>query len=68
MLTWCGLRGGVSVALALSLPSVAARAPLLEACYGVAVFTIVVQGLTVPSLIRRLYGVRPGAGAGAGAE
>jgi CPA1 family monovalent cation:H+ antiporter len=67
VLTWCGLRGGVSVALALSLPSVAARAPLLEACYGVAVFTIVVQGLTVPSLIRRLYGVRPGAGAGAGA-
>jgi Na+:H+ antiporter len=59
VLTWGGLRGGVSVALALSLPDVPSRAPLLEACYGVVVVTVVLQGLTLPRLIRRLYGPQP---------
>jgi monovalent cation:H+ antiporter, CPA1 family len=56
ILTWGGLRGGVSVALALSLPPTPFKDTLLTVCYGVVVFTIIVQGLTMPWLIRRLFG------------
>jgi monovalent cation:H+ antiporter, CPA1 family len=52
VLTWGGLRGGISVALALSLPAGAPRAHLLPVCYAVVVFTIIVQGLTMPRLVR----------------
>jgi monovalent cation:H+ antiporter, CPA1 family len=58
ILTWGGLRGGVSVALALSLPPTPFKDTLLTVCYGVVVFTIIVQGLTMPWLIRRLFGER----------
>jgi CPA1 family monovalent cation:H+ antiporter len=54
ILTWGGLRGGISVALALSLPASTYRGALLTVCYGLVVFTIVVQGLTMPWVIRRL--------------
>ena len=54
VLTWGGLRGGISVALALSLPEVAARDTLLAVTYGVVIFSIVVQGLTVEPLVRRV--------------
>jgi monovalent cation:H+ antiporter, CPA1 family len=67
VLTWGGLRGGISVALALSLPDGAFRTPLLQVCYAVVVFTIVVQGLTMPVLVGRLYGAAvrvPGRGSG----
>lgn len=53
VLTWGGLRGGISVALALSLPAGAPRGHLLPVCYAVVVFTIIVQGLTMPRLARR---------------
>lgn len=53
ILTWGGLRGGVSVALALSLPESDAKALLLSATYAVVIFSIVVQGLTVKWVIRR---------------
>jgi CPA1 family monovalent cation:H+ antiporter len=53
ILTWGGLRGGVSVALALSLPESEAKPVLLAATYGVVIFSIVVQGLTVKWLIKR---------------
>jgi len=56
VLTWGGLRGGLSVAMALSLPDGTYRSPLLQVCYAVVVFTVVVQGLTMPPLVRRLYG------------
>jgi CPA1 family monovalent cation:H+ antiporter len=56
VLTWGGLRGGISVALALTLPASPVRAQLLLICYTVVIFTIVVQGLSMPWLIARLYG------------
>lgn len=52
LLTWGGLRGGISVALALSLPAGPERDILLTITYFVVVFSIVVQGLTISSLIR----------------
>ena len=55
VLTWGGLRGGISVALVLSLEPSPYRGTLLAVCYGVVVFTIIVQGLSMPLLVRRLY-------------
>lgn len=51
VLTWSGLRGGISVALALSLPRSPAAESILVVCYVVVVFTIVVQGLTMARVI-----------------
>ena len=55
IMTWGGLRGGISVALALTLvdhdPEV--YAPILTMTYVVVVFSIVVQGLTISPLLRR---------------
>jgi CPA1 family monovalent cation:H+ antiporter len=55
VLTWGGLRGGISVALALTLEPSPYRGTLLAICYAVVVFTILVQGLSMPALARRLY-------------
>lgn len=52
ILTWGGLRGGISVALALSLPAGQERDILLTMTYLVVVFSIVVQGLSVGRLIK----------------
>jgi CPA1 family monovalent cation:H+ antiporter len=54
ILTWGGLRGGLSVAMALSLPDGPSKAPILTIAYGIVVFSIVVQGLTLAPLARRL--------------
>ncbi len=54
VLTWGGLRGGISVALALALPASVHKDALLAVCYGVVVFSVIVQGLTVEPLIRRV--------------
>lgn len=53
IMTWSGLRGGISVALALSLPSNPTRDLLLTMTYAVVIFSIVIQGLTIPHLLRR---------------
>lgn len=54
ILTWGGLRGGISVALALSLPESPEKQILLTVCYAVVLFSIIVQGLTVGRLAQRL--------------
>ncbi len=52
ILTWGGLRGGISVALALSLPLGEARDAIITITYAVVVFSILVQGLTLGRLLR----------------
>ncbi|MCU0626883.1 MAG: sodium:proton antiporter [Gemmatimonadaceae bacterium] len=54
LLTWAGVRGGISIALALALPAGDVRTALLTATYVVVVFSIVVQGLTVGVVAERL--------------
>ena len=52
ILTWAGLRGGISVALALSLPDIEFKPLILTATYTVVVFSILIQGLTIGKIIR----------------
>ena len=54
VLTWGGLRGGISVALALSLPDSAIKETILAVTYGVVIFSIVVQGLTVKFVVKQM--------------
>jgi CPA1 family monovalent cation:H+ antiporter len=57
VLTWAGVRGGLSVAMALSLPRSRERAIVLAATYVVVVFSIIVQSLTLERVIVRMgYG------------
>ena len=51
ILTWAGLRGGISIALALSLPHSAYREIILAGSYFVVIFSIVIQGLTLNRVI-----------------
>ena len=53
VLTWGGLRGGLSVAMALSLPATPYKNLIVTIAYGIVVFSIVVQGLTLEWVARR---------------
>ncbi len=53
VLTWGGLRGGISVALALSLPESAEKNLILVMTYGVVIFSIVVQGVSVKKVVEK---------------
>jgi CPA1 family monovalent cation:H+ antiporter len=72
VLTWAGVRGGLSVAMVLSLPPSRERSIILAATYVVVVFSIIVQSLTLERLIVRLgYGhalARAEEGGAAGAQ
>jgi CPA1 family monovalent cation:H+ antiporter len=52
VLTWGGLRGGISIALVLALPAGELRSILLTATYAVVVFSLLVQGLTLERVAR----------------
>lgn len=52
ILTWGGLRGGISVALALSIPASAERDLIVAVTYVIVVLSILVQGLTIGKLIK----------------
>jgi CPA1 family monovalent cation:H+ antiporter len=53
-LIWGGLRGGISVALALGLPPGPPRSTVLSATYIVVLFSVIVQGATIEPLLARL--------------
>lgn len=55
LMTWGGVRGGISVALALSLPETEYKNSILIVTYVVVVFSIFGQGLTIAPLARRLF-------------
>jgi CPA1 family monovalent cation:H+ antiporter len=52
-LTWAGIRGGISVALALSVPESPAKTAILAATYAVVLFSIIVQGSTLGAVARK---------------
>ena len=55
VLTWGGLRGGISVALVLSLPQSEERNMLLALTYAVVLFSIVVQGLSIGKVVKSSF-------------
>ena len=54
ILTWGGLRGGIAVALALSLPVNEYKPTILTITYAVVLFSIIVQGLTIKPLVEHI--------------
>lgn len=60
ILTWAGLRGGISIAMALTLPPSPYREMILASCYFVVIFSIIFQGLTLKKVVD--IGVRLKAG------
>jgi CPA1 family monovalent cation:H+ antiporter len=55
IMTWGGLRGGLSVALTLSLPESPYKEIIVSITYIIVIFSILVQGLTTGKLVRKLY-------------
>lgn len=53
-LIWGGLRGGISVALALGLPDTPARGAILAATYAVVLFAVIIQGGTIQRVLQRV--------------
>ena len=51
VMTWCGLRGGISIALALSLPDIPEKSLIITITYIVVTFSILVQGMTSKKLV-----------------
>lgn len=55
IMTWGGLRGGISVALALSIPNVPERATIISITYIIVIFSIAIQGMTLGKLAKRHF-------------
>ena len=55
ILTWGGLRGGISIALALTLADTTSSEAILYITYTVVIFSIIVQGLSIGKLVQKLY-------------
>jgi CPA1 family monovalent cation:H+ antiporter len=55
IMTWGGLRGGLAIALILSLPNVAYKELMVSVTYLIVLFSIIVQGLTTGKLVKKLY-------------
>jgi len=53
ILIWGGLRGGLAIAMALSLPKTPQRDPIIAITYGVVCFSILVQGTTIRQIVQR---------------
>jgi CPA1 family monovalent cation:H+ antiporter len=53
IMTWAGLRGGISIALALSLPDTPYRHLILSGSYFIVIFSVIVQGLTLNGMINK---------------
>ena len=58
LVSWAGLRGGISVAMALSLAPGRERTLIVSITYVIVVFTVLAQGLSLPRVIRLLEGRR----------
>lgn len=56
--TWGGLRGGIPIALSLSLPDFHGKDVIITMTYVVVVISILYQGLTIPRLLRNYYGIK----------
>jgi CPA1 family monovalent cation:H+ antiporter len=54
IMTWGGLRGGISIALALSIPAAMSRDLIVVITYTVVLFSILVQGLTIERVIKKV--------------
>ncbi len=52
LLTWGGMKGAISVALALSIPDIPERETIIAMTYSVVIFSIIIQGLTMKRLIQ----------------
>ena len=55
LFTWAGLRGGLALALALSLPDTAEKPLIVNMTFGVVAFSILVQGSTIGKLFSPDY-------------
>ena len=55
ILTWGGLRGGISIALALSLSKALSGDLILHITYVIVLFSIIVQGLSIGKVVKKLY-------------
>lgn len=62
ILTWAGLRGGISIAMALSLPFSPYREIIVSSCYFIVIFSIIVQGLSLNRFLKRFSAKDPGYG------